>query len=151
MHVIYPHTDVRCEQGDCPKICSSFCNLKRHIVKHHQELYDFASVPPPVNVMIVNTEDVDTEHKQLAYLKQQQLYIEPVSVGVRKESRKSTLSGNREMKNVVDTAQYAPIEILLARIMIEYKNISLNLNCHIHASNGGNDYFNQFLKIVLQI
>ncbi|XP_065657679.1 uncharacterized protein LOC136082400 [Hydra vulgaris] len=98
-----------------------------------------------LETMSTSVDKVDTEHKQLAYLKQQQLYIEPqpVPLGVRKESRKSVLSGNQEMKSVVDTAQYVPIEVLLARIIIECKNTSLSLNCNSHASNDGNitDYF----------
>ncbi|XP_047141083.1 uncharacterized protein LOC124816097 [Hydra vulgaris] len=47
------------------------------------------------------------------------------------------------MKDIMDTAQYIPIELLLSRIIIECKHHSLSLNCHDHASNDGNltDYF----------
>ncbi|XP_065653377.1 uncharacterized protein LOC136080528 [Hydra vulgaris] len=47
------------------------------------------------------------------------------------------------MKDILDTAQYIPIELLLAQIIIECKHHSLSLNCYDHASNDGNitDYF----------
>ncbi len=251
VHAIYPYNDVPCGQSDCPKVCSSFRNLKIHLLKHHKDLCVagldsagsssshcktnvvqtdetsvndvdcdqvndvltdqinmqesmqgsfmafIAKLQARSNVLLTNAkfvtenvqellhdstqftvqrircvfselgidesvacvqnlyqdleamssaiDKVDTEHKQIAYLKRQHLYIEPQSipVGVRKESRKSVSSGSREMKDIVDTAQYIPIELLLARIIIECKNNSLSLNCNTHASKDGNltDYF----------
>nr|XP_047140610.1 uncharacterized protein LOC124815838 [Hydra vulgaris] len=38
-HAVYEHNDIPCGQGDCPKRCSSFCNLRVHIFKYHQDLF----------------------------------------------------------------------------------------------------------------
>jgi hypothetical protein len=61
------------------------------------------------------------EHKQLNFLINNGYYISPkmVHIGFRTEKRHCSSLGKGEMKNVVDTFQYVPLEQLLARIIIE--------------------------------
>ena len=99
-----------------------------------QELYhDIESIATSIN-------NVDTEHKQLVYLKKNHFYIEPkpIPVGDREDSHRSSASNEREITNVIDTAQYVPIEVLLARIIVECDNRSLSIVCHTHADRDGN-------------
>ena len=119
-----------------------------------QELFhDLQNISSSIN-------NVDTEYKQMAYFMRQCLYIKPlpVPVGERVENCKSsarvrkiqnamkntTLSPNlRATKAIEDTAQYIPVEVLLARIIIECRSNSLSLNCRTHASHDGSiaDFF----------
>jgi hypothetical protein len=116
------------------KVKSVLAELKvDETTENVQALYaDLAGIATSVDA-------VNTEHKQLRLLQKHGFYISPQTgyVSMRTEKRQSSL-GLREFKNVCDTFQYIPLEQLLARIVIECRNIGMPLNPDGYKSCDGN-------------